>query len=257
MSPTKGLAMSDKVDQAVIEALKQGMTDTAEQRLFRSGKLPGLFTGRTGVQAEAAAQALRDGLLEVVRTETRGKTTVEWVRVTPQGVEFLANRESPVRAMDELRAALQITQEGIPAWLAQIRRSVQELGERITKEVQSVTRRLEALNERVTEALRRAEQKSPAVPPDAANGIPWTASVVGYLDRRRDGGLTSPCPLPELFAAVRAHHGDVTLPDYHAGLRRLQDRGVLRLLPPDGAGELTEPEHALLDGAAVYYYAAR
>ena len=62
--------------------LKQCLADPAEQRLFKSGKLDGLFASRTGTNAEAASRALADGLLEVVRTETKGKTTTEWVRLT-------------------------------------------------------------------------------------------------------------------------------------------------------------------------------
>src|SRR5262249_48332314 len=110
-----GQATMDKVTETVVEALKQGMAEPGEQRLFRSGKLSGLFAGRGGVNATAAAQAVRDGLLEVIRNETRGKTVIEWVRVTPRGVDFVHNHESPVRALDELRAVLQATRDGVPA----------------------------------------------------------------------------------------------------------------------------------------------
>src|SRR5207253_1949205 len=75
----------DKAQEILIEALRQGTTTAGEQRLYRSGKLPGLFGGRSSVHAEAAAQGVRDDLIEIVRTETKGKTVVEWVRVTPKG----------------------------------------------------------------------------------------------------------------------------------------------------------------------------
>jgi hypothetical protein len=46
--------------------------------------------------------------------------------------------------------------------------------------------------------------------------------------------------------------------DFHDGLRRLHDRGALRMVPFDRpAAELPEPEYALVDRAAVYYYVAR
>src|SRR5204862_2154452 len=107
-----GQRTMDKLTQLLIDSLKQAMARPGEQRLFRSGKLDGVFASRVGLSAEAAAQALRDGLLEQTRAETKGKTVVEWVRVTPRGVEFLHAHESPVRAMDELRAVLQANQEG-------------------------------------------------------------------------------------------------------------------------------------------------
>jgi hypothetical protein len=246
---------SDKATGVLLEALKQGLAEQGEQRLYRSGKLPGLFSARTGTQAEAAAQALQDGILEVVRSETKGKTTVEWVRVTPRGVDFVARHESPVRAMDELRAALAATKEGLPEWVGHIRRSLQDLSERLTLEVQGVMRRLDALSQRVDEALRQAAEKTPPVPAAAADAFPWALDAVAYLDRRHQGNVDGPCPLPELFAAVG--RPALSLSDFHAGLRRLQDRGVLKLLPFEESGELPEPEFALLDGTTVFYYAAR
>src|SRR5437764_5190214 len=101
--------MADKVTETLLDALRQALGGPGEQRRLRSGTLAGLFTGRTGVYAEAATRALRDGVLEVVRTETKGKTQVEWVRLTPRGIEFLHDQESPVRALEELRDALMTT----------------------------------------------------------------------------------------------------------------------------------------------------
>jgi hypothetical protein len=247
----------DKITELVLTALKQALAEPGEQRLFRSGKLPGLFPSRTGASAEASTQALRDGLLEVVRTETKGKTVVEWVRTTPRGVDFLHRHESPVRAMDELRCALQMNRDGIPAWVAEIRQELHALAARLTDEVQAIGHRLEALSQRVAEGLRRSDGLAPALPDGTTAAVPWAQDVLDYLERRRAGGAATGCPLPELFAALREKRPELTMKDYHVGLRRLFDRGVLRLLPFEGGDELPEPEYALLDGAAVYYYVAR
>jgi hypothetical protein len=120
----------DKVTDILLEALKTAMSQPEAQRLFKSGKLPGLFAGKTSVNSEAAERALREGLLEVVNTELKGKMSIEWVKITPRGIEFLIGHESPVRALDELHAALQLTQEGVPAWVSEIRRGLAELSER-------------------------------------------------------------------------------------------------------------------------------
>src|ERR1700757_655235 len=93
----------DKVTDALLDALKSALAQPGEQRLFRSGKLTGLFPSRVGANAEAALQALRDGLLESVRTETKGKTAIEWVRLTPRGVNFVHDHESPILVLRELR----------------------------------------------------------------------------------------------------------------------------------------------------------
>jgi hypothetical protein len=248
----------DKVTEALLEALKQGMAEPGEQRLFRSGKLSGLFAGRNGVNAEASVQALRDGLLETVRTETKGKTAVEWVRVTPRGVDFVHQHESPVRALDDLRLALKATQEGVPAWLAGMQQELQALSARLTQEVQAVAHRLESLSQRVVEALRRAEAAGPAGSGEAVASVPWGLAALAYLDRRRTAGAAGDCPLPELFAAVRQQQPELTLRDFHDGLRRLHDRGALRLLPFTGPNDqLPEPEYALLDGASMYFHVTR
>jgi hypothetical protein len=61
----------DKATAILLEALRQGAAASGEQRLYRSGKLPGLFAGRTSLHSEIASQAVRDGLLEMVRTEAK------------------------------------------------------------------------------------------------------------------------------------------------------------------------------------------
>jgi hypothetical protein len=246
----------DKATEALVEALKQALAEPAEQRLFRSGKLEGLFPGRSGVHTEAAHRALREGLLEVVRTETRGKTTIDWVRATPRAVQFVYDQESPLQNLRDLRSALQTTREGIPVWLAEMRRDLQALATHLTEETQRWTYRLDQLSQRVEEAIRRLEAGETA--PTNGAAVSWTQEALVYLDRRREGGAAGPCPLPELFAAVRGHHADLTLKAFHEGLRRLHDRHALRLLPfPGPAGDLPEPEYALPDGAAVLYFAAR
>jgi hypothetical protein len=248
----------DKLTETLLEALKQALADPAEQRLFKSGKLAGLFPGRTGTAGEAATRAVRDGLLEVVRTETKGKTVIEWVRLTPRGVEFLHEHESPRRALEELREVLRTTQEGVPLWLAAMQHDLEALGTRLAEDAQRLLHRLDALSQRVEEALRRADAKGPPLPDGVAEAVPWALDALAYLDRRCTGGSASQCPLPELFAALRQQYADLSVTSFHDGLRRLHNRRALHLLPFAGPpSELPEPEFALLDGAAMLYYAAR
>lgn len=244
----------DKRTESLLEALKQALAEPGEQRLYKSGKLEGLFASRSGGSGEAAAQALRDGLLEVVRTETKGKTTVEWVRLTPRGVDFLHEHESPLQALRDLQAVLQTNREKMPLWLAEVQGQVQLLSKRLAEDVQRWTHRLEALGQQVESALRRLEEAH-AKHADGAAQVPWSQHALGYLDRRRSGGAPGECPLPELFAAVRDHQAELTVTAFQDGLRRMQDWGLLRLLPFTGpVSELPEPEYALPDGASMCYY---
>jgi len=248
----------NKVTEALLPALKHALAEPAEQRLFKSGKLAGLFPGRGGANAEAAVTALRDGLLEVVRTETKGKTTIEWVRITPRGVNYLHECEAPIVVLRELRSALQTSREGVPAWLGQLRQDLLAFETRLAEDAAKYLQRLDSLTRRVDEALRRLESGSPVISDGAAATVPWARLALDYLERRQGSGGIGDCPLPELFAALREEHAELSLTGFHDGLRRLVDLRVLRLLPFTApAGQLPQPEYALLDGATVLYYAGR
>src|SRR5258708_4257633 len=102
--------MADAASDPLLDALKRALAEPDGQRLYRRGKLPGLYAGR---EADAAAKALREGLLEPVRTETKGKVVTEWVRLTPRGVEFLHARESPRAVLSGLLDAVRTAQTGV------------------------------------------------------------------------------------------------------------------------------------------------
>jgi hypothetical protein len=247
--------MMDRVAEVLIAALKETLADpSAEWRLYKSGKLAGLFPGRGGAGGEAAARALEQGLLESVRTEVKGKTRIEWVRLTPRGIDFLAECESPARALHSLRDALRANQQAVPLWLDEMRATLRALDDRLATDAQKWQQRLEAMARRVEETLRRLDAADP--PPEVTRAYPWAADALTYLDRRRDGGAASECPLPELFGALARQHAGLSVGVFHEGLRRLRERRALRLVPVGAGTDLSQPEYALLDGGTVLYYAA-
>jgi hypothetical protein len=86
---------------------------------------------------------------------------------------------------------------------------------------------------------------------------PWAIDAINYLDRRRSSGAIGDCPLPELFAALRREHAELSVGAFHQGLDRLHERHVMRLRPVGASEAMPQPEYALLRGDAVLYYAAR
>jgi hypothetical protein len=250
--------MADRLTETLLDALKTALAAPSEERLFRAGKLTGLFPGRVGVSAEAASKALRDGLLEISRTQTKGKAVIEWAKLTPRGVEFLHHHESPVRALHELRDVLRTSRDGLPAWVADMRESLSAMSRQLDEGSQKFAAKLDALSQRVEEALRRLESKGPNLPPTITATAPWATEALSYLDHRRLTGANGQCPLPELFAAVVAKYPELSIGTFHEGLRRLKRERVLRLAPFEGApNDLPQPEYAILDGAALLYYATR
>ncbi len=240
--------------EVLLAALKAALAAPGEHRLFRSGKLPGLFPARAGESADLALRALKDGLLETVRAETRGKMVTEWVSATAKAAAFVHEHDSPKAALRELRDVLNATRAGVPVWLDEARAEVAQLSARFESHAAALLCRLDDLADRIDAAIRRSELKSPEVAGAVANVVPWAADALVVLDRRRAGGLGAACPLPVLFAEVKARHADLTLPAFHDGLRRLHDVRALRLVP---AAEMPEPEHALLTDGALMYVAER
>lgn len=238
--------MSAPLD-TLVYALKSALGNVEPLPLYRGAKQEGLFASRTGPAGEAAQQALRDGLLEIVRKEARGKSEVEWVRITPLGVQFVQQHESPRAALEELVPLLRANQQGLPRWVEEFRAQLHALTNRFTESWQRQERQLEQLLQRAEAALERLRAGGPQAPLDA-----WQLAVLEYLRRRRESAAT-PCPIVELFNAARGHHPDLTLGVLHEGLAQMRDRGAVDLVPFGGhLSDLPEPEYALLEGPAVY-----
>jgi hypothetical protein len=244
----------DRQKFALLEALKAAALARGELRLYRRGKLPGLFAQRTRANADIANQAVQAGWLEITRVEPIGKTSVEWVRVTQKGLDFLLESESPARALAELREALALNEQGVPRWVADMNARIDALAQQMASEVAEIRVRMEAVAKRAAEAIERIEASQQTPTPET---VPWAQATLEYLDSRKQVGLGERCALGDLFTALKDKHADLTIRDYHAGLKRMHEGKVLALLPSTGNGDAPGPEYALLDGPAVYYYVGR
>ena len=239
---------------ALLEALKTAIAVPGEHRLFRSGKLAGLFRSRVGVPAEAALAAVREGWLEVARTETRGKVVTEWVRATPKAVTFVHDHDSPKSVLRELKQVLHATRAGIPAWMEEARAEVAALSSRFEERAAALLAKLNELSASVEAALRRAETVGPAVAEPVSRVVPWAIEALEYLDRRATTGAGGDCAMPELFHAVRVKVPELTLSEFHDGLRRLHDVRAVRLSPSD---DMDQPEYAVVVGGRMVYSVGR
>ena len=247
-------ALDAKHVELILDAIKQSLLNADEQRLFASGKLPGLFPTRTGASGEAALQALTDGLLETVRTEAKGKHIIEWVRSTPKGMAFLHDRDTPKATLRELRQVIGTTRDAVPIWMAEAQEHVQALAERFDRHAEAMLQRLDALSERVESALRRAEVELPT----RVDALPvaWGVMALEYLDRRVEVGAPTGCPLDELFRGVRDDYPKLTVPEFQHGLQRLHDVRALQLCEAQSPGEFN-PEFALLHGKRICTHVRR
>jgi hypothetical protein len=242
-------------NELLIQALKEAMARQEELPLYKVGKQPGLFASRTGEAGEAAQRALHDGLLETVRSDIRGKTETDWVRITPRGVQYLYQHESPKAVLEELVSVLRPNRDGVPPWIEELRAQFLTISNRFLELIDRQGRYFDQLAQRAEEALRRLTAGSTPGGPALAL---WQLDALDYLDRRRVAAKTGDCPLPELYKACRESHSELSMSGFHEGLAQLRDRGAIALVPFQGhLSELAEPEFALLEGAAVYYAVKR
>src|SRR5215831_1199528 len=161
----------EKRDAILLAGLRAALSGD-EHRLYRSGKAEGLFASKSGPAGEAAALAIREGLFEYARTETRGRFEIEWVRLTAKGVEYLYEHDSPRAVLGEMRDMLTAARTGIPVWQDEMLKSLERLASDITAEMARYLGKLDALSMRVEEALRRAEV-APEVNPALQAVVPW------------------------------------------------------------------------------------
>ncbi|GIW84153.1 MAG: hypothetical protein WHU94_00605 [Thermogemmata sp.] len=247
------LSADPAVLEALLLALRAALSQEGEQRLFRSGKLPGLFAQRVGPAATAAALALRHGLLQITRRETRGKILTEWVRATPAAVQFVHQHDSPQAILREWKQTVDLTRAGLPAWMVQFRQELAALAERFEAQANALRERLQHLSQRLEAALRRCELDRTLLGEPVRQLIPWAADALDYLDQRA-AATPAPCLLPELFAALATRHPALGIPAFHQGLIQLDELRLLRLLPHE---PVEAPEFALVHRGQLLYAAQR
>jgi hypothetical protein len=244
--------------EALLDALKTALAVPGEHRLFRSGKLPGLFASKVGPSAEAALFAIKDGLIETARTELKGKIVTEWVRATPKAVAYVHENDSSRAVLRELKSVLAATKAGVPEWLAEARQDVAVLSARFESRTEAILKRLDDLALRVEAALRRAETSAPGANAAITQVVPWVNDALEYLDRRPSAGLARDCSMPELFHAVKSRHPDLTLSAFQAGIRRLHDIRAVRLRGVrEPADVIQEPEYAFVQDGHLTYWVNR
>ncbi len=234
----------EKRSELVLDALKSAVAIPGDHRLFRWGKLGGLFPSKLGISAAAARFALDQRLIEHVRTESRGRLIVEWVRATPNAIDYLNNHDSPRAVLRELKDVIGETRAGVPVWMAQARDEAAQLAMKFEHFSQQLLRRLDNLNERVDAAIKRAEVNRPRLGDALNKRVPWAQVLLNYLDQRSANAPDTRCHLGELFAAVRSKTDHLTLLEYHEGIRTLVNAGLLQAFPGE-PGDLQEPEYAV------------
>jgi hypothetical protein len=145
----------------------------------------------------------------------------------------------------------------MPEFLASMQSRLHELSERVAGDVQRIAHRLDALSARVEEALKKVDAPAPVLANGVASIVPWASQAMTYLDLRSQAGGED-CPMPELFTALRETRPELSLREFHDGLRRMAEYRSVTLKPlTDPPNQVAQPEFVLLDGPRVLYFVGR
>jgi hypothetical protein len=98
--------VADKLTALIVDALTRAAAEASGVPLFGSKSDPGLFPA-TAAAKSAAQKALDDGLLEVVRTENKGKQAREFAAATEKGLRFLLEQVSPKQVLEDFVRVLE------------------------------------------------------------------------------------------------------------------------------------------------------
>ncbi|QEL18489.1 hypothetical protein [Limnoglobus roseus] len=250
------VAELEKQSEYLLDALKVATSSAGEHRLFRWGKLNGLFPSRVGPSAVAARFALSQGLLEHVRTEAKGRLVVEWVRSLPKAVEYLHDHDSPKAVLRELQEVIGETRAGVPVWMAQARDEAAQLSLRFDHTAREMMKRLDALSERVDAALQRVACATPTLGQGMTRLVPWANAVLADLDWRAAGDSPRPATLSEVFQVANGSDANLSVFGFHEGIRKLCDGGLLTLVAAP-VEDIDEPEYALEIGGQMMWLVQR
>jgi len=217
----------------ILDALQRALAEPDGLPLVASKASPGLFAANaSGKQASQEARAA--GWVDVVRQETRGKTTLEIAAITEKGLAHLLEQSSPRPVLEAILKAIDGCQERITTWIAEVERNQRTLDA------------LKGLAEKVVAQLRTPES---ALPPWVRNGHHHDSQAL-IIEKLRGWTKLGDYPLPELFDTLKAGS-----PQFHDALRALHDRQTIYLHPWTGPlHETPRPALGLLVGHEVAYY---
>lgn len=225
--------MSDRSTRLIVAALARAAASPSGTPLFAGKNDDGLFPA--GTAAKQAAQRCKDqGLLEVVRTEPKGRAEREVCAVTESGLRYLTEQADPRLAVEDFTRCLEEREDQVERLLAEVGQLLQSL--------------------RSTRSAARGvlDRLAGGPTPDYAEAV-----LARLGEWHESAGASEDCPLPELYRRVAPAGPPPSVGQFHDCLRGLHAAGRVHLHPWTGPlYECPEPTFALLSGHEVAYYAS-
>jgi hypothetical protein len=222
----------------LLEGLAHALAESTGFPLYQTRSGGGLWPGNALGKA-AAKEALECGWLAKVRSETRGKSSIDYVVITPAGQQYLLEQGDPKPLLEAVQASLHERARQLEQLHTSIRLYQHDLD--------TLQARLEVLADKI---------HSPRVLAAKITVPAWPERLTAYLQTRQQARPAEDCPLSELFEQAKTLAPELTVGEFHDGLRQLQQERRIALQPWTGPlHELPEPKLALLQGHSLAYYA--
>jgi hypothetical protein len=250
-------AMAKKVvDPAAtaLAALARALSDAGPKLLFAPGTTPSFFGSKKKADEPAAHLCVDRGWLQSTGEFVgKGKSKQEKYRLTPEGVRAALEQSETPQLLRGLGEGLNKQVEHLKAVRDQIGQLLGEIGP-VVQSVAALERRIQPPSlEEIRKQLGSATTPAPASP--RALPSAWQDRVAQLAAEQRARDRFQPVSLPALLQKIRGEQPDLTLGQYHDGLRSLRQQGRIRLIPFTRAlATIDDPSNALfLDGEVMYY----
>ncbi len=222
----------------MLEGLAHALANPAGTPLFATKTTPGLFPNNALGKA-AAKESFQQARLSKTRSETKGKKTIDYVVITSTGQKFLLEQTNPLPLLEAVQSSLADRSKQ----LEQLRTSVRLY----QHDLDTLQARLETIAGKISSTQVTAAK---------VMVLDWEGRLASYLQARQQSRPAEDCPLPELFQQAKTHAPQLSVGEFHDGLRRLQRERRIALQPWTGPlHELPEPQLAIMQGHSLAYYA--
>ncbi|MCI0683624.1 MAG: hypothetical protein L0Y71_16080 [Gemmataceae bacterium] len=234
--------MAIQVSSLILSALQRAAAEPEGLALVATRSAPGLFNA-SAAGKQAAQRCKEDGLLQVLRTEAKGKSALEICALTDRGLKHLLDQTSPRPVLEALLQAVE--------------RCEARLREVVSGTAQQ-HQHLESLRALAGKLLDHLPKGEAATFPWHANGHPKPVDIImDCLRVWHAGRQLGDCPLPELYRRAVEASKKLTIGQFHDAVRALDEQRKVYLHPWTGPlYEMPEPALALLSGHEIAYYAS-
>jgi hypothetical protein len=266
--------MAKEAEDLALDALARLLADPAPKILYGSKSVAGVFKGGSAAEKAAARLCLDNSWLEPSgQFAGKGKTRKELYRLTREGLQAVLARQDPTKLLSELNQRLadldaqcphivQAVEKNLHHALEQIKNAFQEALQPLAglKDLGEIKKHLGQILDKVKpvpveELLAKLPPAAPRTGPPSENQADWGNAVVHMVAEQEQRNRFQRLTLSQVFKQLRASHPNLTLGQFHDGLRRLHEEHRIRLGPYTQAlATLDDPANALYLDREVKYY---